>query len=392
MIQSGQDNIQITARTQRTCILYFRSPNNPTLKVFSALFGRMSSENAASRDASDASAPTSEGETLRLVLLGRTGTGKSSAGNTILGRAAFWVEMSPCSVTSRCRRQTGTVGGRSVSVVDTPGFFHTHLSPREVMAEVGQCVSLYSPGPHVFLVTLQLGKFTQEEREALEWINVMFGPELSRFTVVLFTWGDQLQGKCLEDFLEQSPELSEFVSSCHGGYHIFNNSGQGEATECSQQVRQLFMKVDKIVKKNEGVCYSTKMFKEAEGAIREAQQRIQGEREHKVESPQKVTGDAEEHAPDSERMRREEEEARKRAEKLFWCELVTAVGRGAAEGAGIMGKDEGKGKAVKKVKVVEKAVALAASPLSIKSAAKAVGGAVREGSKVLYKHKKTLLR
>ncbi|XP_072225372.1 GTPase IMAP family member 4-like isoform X2 [Leuresthes tenuis] len=324
-----------------------------------------------------------------MVLLGRTGTGKSSSGNTILGRAAFWVEMAPCSVTSRCRRQTGTVGGRSVSVVDTPGFFHTHLSPQEVMAEVGQCVRLYSPGPHVFLVTLQLGKFTQEEREALEWINAMFGPEVSRFTMVLFTWGDQLQGKCIEDFLEQSPELSEFVSSCHGGYHVFNNSGQGEATECSQQVRQLFMKVDKIVKKNEGVCYSTKMFKEAESAIREAQQRIQGE--HKVESPQKKADDKEEHTPDMERMRREEEEARKRAERLFWCELVTAVGRGAAEGAGIMGKDEGKGKAVKKVKVVEKAVALAASPLSIKSAAKAVGGAVREGSKVLYKHKKTFL-
>ncbi|KAM3597833.1 uncharacterized protein V6R79_009763 [Siganus canaliculatus] len=94
---------------------------------------------------------------------------------------------------------------------------------------------------------------------------------------------------------------------------------------------------------------------------------------------------------EEERRKEEEEEARKRAERLFWTELVTALGRGAAEGAGIVGKDKGKGKTVKKVKVVEKAAALAASPLSIRSAAKVVEGAVREGSKVIYKHRKTFL-
>lgn len=88
---------------------------------------------------------------------------------------------------------------------------------------------------------------------------------------------------------------------------------------------------------------------------------------------------------DEERRTQETEEARKRAERLFWCELVTAMGKGAAEGVGIMGKNKGKGKAVKKV------AALAISPLSISSAAKVLEGAVREGSKVLSKHRKTFL-
>uniref|UniRef100_A0A3Q0QQU7 AIG1-type G domain-containing protein n=1 Tax=Amphilophus citrinellus TaxID=61819 RepID=A0A3Q0QQU7_AMPCI len=286
----------------------------------------------------------------RIILLGRTGTGRSSSGNTILGRSAFLVEVSPCSVTSRCKRQSGTVGGRSVSVIDTPGLFHTHLSSQEVMAEVGECVGLSSPGPHVFLVTLQPGRFTHEEREAFEWIKARFGPEMTRFTMVLFTCGDQLKGKRIEDFLEESRELSEFVGGCHGGYHVFDN------------------------------------------------ERILDDAGHTVESLQKEAEVKDGQSPGLEKRReeeertREEEEARKRAERLFWCELVTALGKGAAEGAGIMGKDKGKGKALKKAKVVEKAAALAASPLSISSAAKAVGGAVREGSKVLYKHRKTLLR
>lgn len=328
---------------------------------------------------------TSEAESLRIVLLGRTGTGRSSSGNTILGRSAFWVDISPCSVTTHCKRQTGTVDGRSVSVIDTPGFFHTRLPHQEVMAEVGRCVVLSSPGPHAFLVTLQPGRFIQEERDALEWIKATFGPGATRFTMVLFAGGDQLQGKRIEDFIQESNELSEFVSSCRGGYHVLDNSKQETA-----QVEELLKKVDKIVADNVGLCYSNEMFKEAERAIKEAQERILGERGHEVESPHKGSEDKEEKGPESER-RREEEEARKRAERLFWCELVTALGKGAAEGAGITGKDKGKGKALKKVKVVEKAAALAVTPLSISSAAKAVGGAVREGGKVLYKHRKTFL-
>uniref|UniRef100_A0A3Q3G469 GTPase IMAP family member 7-like n=2 Tax=Kryptolebias marmoratus TaxID=37003 RepID=A0A3Q3G469_KRYMA len=336
----------------------------------------MSSENAASHDEGwEPSSPSSNAEPLRFVLLGRTGTGRSSSGNTILGRPAFWVEVSPCSITTRCMRQSGTAGGRSVSVVDTPGFFHTHLSPQEVMAEVGQCVTLYPPGPHVFLVTLQLGRFTQEEREALEWIRGTFGPEVSRFSMVLFTWGDQLRGKGVEDFLQESRELSEFVSSCQGGYHIFDNCGQDKTTNCSQQVIQLLKKADQLVAINEGGCYSNEMYKEAADILREAQERILEARSHRLGSPQREAKDKGEPGADPERVRREEEEARRREERLFWCELVTALGRGAAEGAGIIGKD--KGKPLKKVKVVEKAAALAASPLCIKSAAKVVGGAVR---------------
>uniref|UniRef100_A0A665W2G2 AIG1-type G domain-containing protein n=1 Tax=Echeneis naucrates TaxID=173247 RepID=A0A665W2G2_ECHNA len=332
-------------------------------------------------------------EPLRIVLLGRTGTGRSSSGNTILGRSAFFTDTSPCSVTTHCMRQTGTVNGRNISVIDTPGFFHTSLPPQDIMAEVGRCVVLSSPGPHAFLVTLHPGRFTQEEENSLEWIKATFGSGATKFVVVLFTWGDQLQGKCIKDFLEESHELQEFVSSCHGGYHVFENNKQ------DTQVVQLLQKVDKMVADNGGGFYSNEMFKEAERAIKETQERILGERGLKMESLQRQAEYREEQGAaletrrrrEEEERKREEEEARKRAEKLFWYELVTALGKGAAEGAGIMGKDKGKGKAVKKVKVVEKAAALAATPLSITSAAKAVGGAVREGSKVLYKHRKTFL-
>lgn len=261
-------------------------------------------------------------------------------------------------------------------MVDTPGFFHTRLSPEELIAEVGQCVSLSSPGPHAFLVTLQLGRFTQEERDAFELIKAMFGPEALKSTMVLFTCGDRLQGRSVGDYLEGSDELSELVKTCQGGYHLFDNSNRrDEETACPQQVVELLGKIDKMLADNGGSCYSDEKFKEAERVLRNTQERIVG-----IEVVRSHPG-----------SEREKEEARKRAERLFWAELLTAVGRGAAEGAGILGKDQGKGKVVTKAKVVERAAALAASPLSIRSAAKVVEGAVREGGKVLYKHRKTFL-
>ncbi|KAJ8362191.1 hypothetical protein AAFF_G00390710 [Aldrovandia affinis] len=90
-----------------------------------------------------------------------------------------------------------------------------------------------------------------------------FGPESAKHTMVLFTYGDRLSKRTIQDFLRHSRALQAFIHQCHDRYHVFNN----EDMENHSQVPELLQKIDEMVEENGGGCYTNKMYKEAEAAI-----------------------------------------------------------------------------------------------------------------------------
>ncbi|KAL1247229.1 hypothetical protein QQF64_022605 [Cirrhinus molitorella] len=183
---------------------------------------------------------------LKIVLMGYRAAGKSSAGNTILGREEFDLKRS-----AQCVRRHGEVADRHITVIEAPGWWMNYTvedSSDLLKQEILLSMSLCPPGPHAILLIIRVDtRFKEIHRKAVQGHLGLLDEKVWSHTIVLFTCGDCLLDTSIEQHIEsEGQDLQWLLDKCGNRYHVVNNQNRSDHT----QIKELLEKIEETVAQN----------------------------------------------------------------------------------------------------------------------------------------------
>lgn len=140
--------------------------------------------------------------------MGAIRSGKTSLVSTLLGQADPHGQKNV-----NCVKSHGQLKG-SFTVVDTPGWWRDYPlidTAARIKHQLVLSAHLCPPGPHAFILTVEIDKFTKNNQIAVKEHLGIFGENIWGHTVVVFTRGEYLRGRTIEQSKVADREMWEQI-------------------------------------------------------------------------------------------------------------------------------------------------------------------------------------
>ncbi|XP_065196516.1 GTPase IMAP family member 4-like [Sycon ciliatum] len=129
-----------------------------------------------------------------IVLMGKTGNGKSAVANVLAGDyngGLFPESSNPASETSGLPTHTVLVSyagkDHAIKIVDTIGYGDTSLSEKDVLNALAKVAQTCTEGINQILFVTR-GRYTQEDKTTMDaMMNVIFQPDVAKFSTIVRT-------------------------------------------------------------------------------------------------------------------------------------------------------------------------------------------------------------
>lgn len=192
-------------------------------------------------------------------MVGVTGDGKSTAGNTLAGgeKTHFKESSKFVSEVQSCQCADGNSEVGALRIIDTRGLCDTRLANSEALEQFNRFADKAHEGVHVFLFIVRAGRFKPEHDQTLTAFAQNCGQTVLRQTAIVFTHWDGTQAE-LERSASQCPELKRWLSQV--GYYV--GVDLKDPSDAPKQV--LEQAVRKILEKTHGEPYANASLKAAQ--------------------------------------------------------------------------------------------------------------------------------